>query len=196
MIYELALQAHPLTNGRCCEYCQDCCIIKVPRAKHSLEDYEPSLIRICRQVRKEGRGVFYSRNSFHMYIQNFNLIPLFGWLNLIGLDLAMALRTLYLDFRGATGWANVRRYLEVKETQLSPDFSVAITGRSSMTFAFNAACEIGADLRKAGISWDQIEQTLRKSQVLAGISGIDEDWPYDSDDSDDFDDHYMNMHGM
>ena len=65
-----------------------------------------------------------------------------------------------------------------------------------MTFAFNAACEIGADLRKAGISWDQIEQTLRKSQVLAGISGIDEDWPYDSDDSDDFDDHYMNMHGM
>jgi len=127
-----------------------------------------------------------------MYIEDFNFVRLYGWLKLIGPELSMALTILDLEFGGDSGWSNARRYLEVKETQLSPKINVVISGRHGMSAAFAPACEIGADLRKAGVSWDQIEKTLDKSQRLVEISEFNMDWPYDSDE---FDDDDMSMDG-
>ena len=131
---------------------------------------EPDLAFVSRQLRDESLDMFYSGNQFQLHVKNLNFEPIFKWLSDIGPTRSHTIAglTIFLDGKDSKqGWWNAQRYVEAKETLLSPDAKVSFRGNNyTQRIAWRHTVSMVTHLREAGLSWDQIQKTFVEARKV------------------------------
>ncbi len=159
-------------------------------------DRTPTIAQTCRQTRKEALAIYYGHNTFRVHIYTLShLQPFYDWLKAIGPDYSKIIRQINIEIPGY-GWANIRHFLEVKESLLAPDVNVEFEiDNLYLEDSWRKALTVGSELRIAGLSWDQIQRTLGLINSIMDNTAFCGEWPdprspwmnpyFDSDDESD-----------
>jgi len=156
---------------------------------------EPDLAFVSRQLRDESLDMFYRGNDFQLHVQNLNFDPVFKWLANIGLTRSHTIAGLTVHLIGRDskdGWSNAQRYVEAKETLLSPGAKVSFRGNNySQRIAWRHVVNmVTTHLREAGLAWDRIQKTLIDARKVMDwsdrVGGLWPDEHYRIDSDNDF----------
>lgn len=145
---------------------------------------QPAYLQVCRQLRKEALGTYYTGNSFLVQVDDFDVKPVVPFLLVLdrlfrNKSTSIAPKSLQWQLNGQRSWSNLESWVQLLCAH-GPVFSaekIVPRPHDLENQLLTAFFDVAENLVRAGHGWEVVQYTMRG--LRDGLGAVEDEWRLD-----------------